>query len=545
MLHLWQPRLVIAISLAMACGQPTPKKGALGPGASPPPPRFELATACMACHNGLVTPAGEDISFGSAWRASMMANSARDPYWHAAVRREVLDHPTAKTAIEDECSKCHMPMAHVLSRHDGRPQSVLDHVPGSGGLPPTADPLALDGVSCSLCHQITADRLGERESFTGGFVIHATGGPRPMFGPYDVSRGHVRVMESAVGAEPTEALHVQRSELCATCHTLYTHTLDETGAVIGQLPEQVPYEEWLHSEYRATQSCQDCHMPVVEAPTPIASVLGPPRPGVSRHDFRGANFFVLAMLNAYRAELGVVATPLELDAAISRTRSFLQTSAARVSIARLERVGARLHAEVLVQNLAGHKLPTAYPSRRAWLRVTFHDGAGRLVFASGQLAATGEIEGNDNDLDASRFEPHHTEIRSPDEVQIYETIMGDPRGEVTTGLLTALTYLKDNRVLPRGFDKQTAPPEVAVHGDAMGDPDFVAGEDRVRYAVELGDARGPFTVEAELWYQPIGFRWARNLRGYDAPETRRFVAYYEAMAPGSAVRLAHDRGLQR
>ena len=34
---------------------------------------------CMACHNGLTTSAGEDISIGTAWRATMMANSARDP----------------------------------------------------------------------------------------------------------------------------------------------------------------------------------------------------------------------------------------------------------------------------------------------------------------------------------------------------------------------------------------------------------------------------------------------------------------------------------
>ena len=41
---------------------------------------FETADRCMACHNGLVTPAGEDVSIGFNWRATMMANAARDPY---------------------------------------------------------------------------------------------------------------------------------------------------------------------------------------------------------------------------------------------------------------------------------------------------------------------------------------------------------------------------------------------------------------------------------------------------------------------------------
>ena len=39
----------------------------------------------------------------------MKANAARDPYWQAAARREMLEHPTAAAAIQGECSKCHMP----------------------------------------------------------------------------------------------------------------------------------------------------------------------------------------------------------------------------------------------------------------------------------------------------------------------------------------------------------------------------------------------------------------------------------------------------
>lgn len=52
-----------------------------------------------------------------------------------------------------------------------------------------------------------------------------------------------------------------------------------------------------------------------------------------------------------------------------------------------------------------------------------------------------------------------------------------------------------------------------------------------------GDA-GPYQVEAELYYQSIGHRWAENLRSYDAPEPQRFVRYYDAMAAAATVRLA-------
>jgi hypothetical protein len=197
----------------------------------------------------------------------------------------------------------------------------------------------------------------------------------------------------------------------------------------------------------------------------------------------------------------------------------------------------RLEADISVENLAGHKLPTAYPSRRAWLHVTVRDRDGRAVFESGALRPNGSIEGNDNDDDPGRFEPHYLEIAREDQVQIYEAIMAGQDGTPTTGLLTALRYVKDNRLLPHGFDKRSADNDVAVHGDAEGDPDFLGGGDRIRYSIAVGDAQGPFRVEVELWYQPIAYRWAMNLKAYDAMEPRRFVGYYEEMASGSGVVL--------
>jgi hypothetical protein len=501
-------------------------------------PLFQPSAQCMTCHNGLTTAAGDDVSFGTLWRASMMAHSARDPYWQAGVRREVTDHPQAQVAIENECSRCHMPMAHVEAQRRGWQQSVFANIP-SASVSAAIDPLAVEGVSCSLCHQITSDGLGSKASFTGGFVVEA-GQPaagRRIFGPYDVQPGPRSVMRSATGVQPTASTHIQRSEVCATCHTLYTHALNASGEATSEFPEQMPYQEWLHSDFRDSQSCQSCHMPVVAEPMPIASVLGPPREGASRHDFRSANFLMLGILNRFRAELGVVARPAEIDAAVMRTKAFLQSSSASLSVEGARVAGGRLEADVVVRNLAGHKLPTAYPSRRTWLHVTVRDREGRLVFSSGQVEPTGAIAGNDNDRDGARFEPHYREIRSGDEVQIYEAIMGTAANHVTTGLLSAVSYLKDNRLPPRGFNKRTAASDVAVHGGALADPDFQAGEDRVRYTVDTSGALGPFTIEAQLWYQSIGYRWARNLDGYAAAEPRRFAAFYNQVAPESALLL--------
>jgi hypothetical protein len=46
-------------------------------------------------------------------------------------------------------------------------------------------------------------------------------------------------------------------------------------------------------------------------------------------------------------------------------------------------------------------------------------------------------------------------------------------------------------------------------------------------------------VEAQLLYQPIGYRWANNLKKYDAAaEPRRFNSYYDAMGPATGARIA-------
>ena len=499
---------------------------------------FEPADTCMVCHNNLITTTGEDVSIGADWRASMMANSSRDPYWHAAVRREVMDHPEAREAIEDECSICHMPMTTFPARAAGGMGQIFAHLPVMRPDDPDAV-FASDGVACAVCHQIQPTRLGDRSSFTGGYVIDPTTplGTRSVFGPFAIDAGRARVMQSSAGYQPVQSAHIQQSELCATCHTLFTHAL-ATDATDRDFPEQTPYLEWQQSAYQGTQTCQGCHMPVVPGEVAVTQVLGQPRADVSRHSFRGGNFFMMRMLNRYRDELGVRATPREMDAAITRTIAHLHSDTVRLTIARAQRSPDGLAIDVDIENLAGHKFPTGYPSRRAWLQLAVRNAAGQVVFESGTLRPDGSIAGNDNDADASRFEPHYTQIDSPDQVQVYESMMVDPGGRVTTGLLMADRYVKDNRLLPRGFLKDRATADVAVHGAARDDADFADGGDRVTYRVNAGSAAGPLTITVALWFQPIGFRWADNLRAYDAPETIRFVRYYQSMASESALAMA-------
>ncbi|MCU0665327.1 MAG: hypothetical protein MUC50_23745, partial [Myxococcota bacterium] len=270
--------------------------------ASPPPELlFEPSDQCLACHNGLVSRSGEDVSIGTRWRSTIMAHAAKDPYWHAGVRRETLEHPKAKEAIEDKCSTCHMPMARFASRQMGQKGEVLSRL--RGGLVDTSTRngvLADDGVSCSVCHQLDPGNFGKPESFGGGFEVdaHTAPGQRKAYGPFDIADGTAQVMSSATGLKPTKSDHLKQSEMCATCHTLYTHALDEHGQEKAELAEQAPYLEWLHSDYKSAMSCQSCHMAEAKDEIAISSVLGKPRQGVFEHLFKGGNFLLLRLLSA-------------------------------------------------------------------------------------------------------------------------------------------------------------------------------------------------------------------------------------------------------
>jgi hypothetical protein len=497
---------------------------------------FQTSDRCVACHNGMIDSKGNDYSIGLDWETSLMANSSRDPYWQASVRRETMDHGSAAAAIEDECSVCHMPIPHYMLKQTGQLTQVLANLPSSSH----SDKEHADGVSCSVCHQITPDRLGTAASFNGNFVINGPGanGMRAEYGPYEIDAGLQQVMHSSTaGFEPQHGAQIQTSELCASCHTLITEARDAQGKVVGAFPEQMVYQEWQHSDFRTQRTCQSCHMPSVEEDIAVTRILGSPRPDAKRHQFVGANFAMQKILARYHDELNVSAEPREMYGAADRTMRYLQSEAAALSVAPPVIRDRRLEEAITVENLGGHKLPTAYPSRRVWLHVMVRDRDRRPVFESGALNPDGSIVGNDNDADPSKYEAHYREIRRPDQVQIYESILGDVKGQVTTGLLFAATYLKDNRILPRGFDKSTAEPDIAVQGDALADPSFADGRHSIKYSVELGQAAGPFEVDVELWYQPIGYRWATNLKPYDAEEPRRFTGYYDATGAGGAVLL--------
>ena len=148
-----------------------------------------------------------------------------------------------------------------------------------------------------------------------------------------------------------------------------------------------------------------------------------------------------------------------------------------------------------------------------------------------------------------RFEPHYAEIREPGQVQIYESIMGDPAGAPTTGLLTA-------RALPQGQPpaaarvRQGDRPSATSRSSAARrrTPTLRAAPTACATPSMLAGTEGPLQVDVELRFQAIGFRWAQNLKTYDAAEpggssattTRCPAVSSEVLARACAVATAQS-----
>ncbi len=519
---------------ATPASTPTAEAGGRDPRRALPTDRglyFSASGACAVCHENLTDDEGADVSIGAEWRGTLMANAARDPYWQATLRAEIGEYPDLRATIEETCARCHMPMAHFTARVHQAEIRILDD-----GFADPADELhalAIDGVSCALCHQIREEGLGLPSSYNGGYVIDAElpQGERLAFGPYSVDERQTSIMVAGSGYLPVQSLHIASSEMCATCHTLYTPYLDSTGAVAGEFPEQVPYLEWFYSSYRRTASCVDCHMPDAAGGVSVASSSVNPRSPFARHISPGTNPYILKMLQVFGEELGVTAEPEHFQESIDEGLALLGSQTAEVSLEELELRGAHLSAQIVVENLAGHKFPTAYPSRRAWLHVTVRDADGQTIFESGAWLPDGSIVGNDNDADPAGFEPHYQAIVSTTQVQIYEAILRDSEGAVTTSVLRAAGYLKDNRLTADGYQKSAPYEDIAVRGNAREDPDFVGGSDRVLLDVPLSGARRvPYTIEVEVLFQPLGYRWIENLRGAEGAEVERFLRFAAGIA---------------
>jgi hypothetical protein len=355
--------------------------------------------------------------------------------------------------------------------------------------------------------------------------------------------------------------------------------------------EQTTYPEWAFSAYRSgtlgkdklpagpgatPQTCQQCHMPSLDsAGKPLTSKIAsieeysnypqtdyrlpaseidlPLRENYAQHQLVGLNVFLIEMAQQFPNVLGIRATdpglgtmnvpPLQVteNAMVEQAR----TRTAELSVKPLWDWRTKsLTAEVSVNNLAGHKFPSGVSFRRAYIEFTVQDAAGKVLWASGRSNAQGVIVDRSSRPIAGEFwweasckkrlpnawQPHYEEISSENQAQIYQELITNAEGHLTTSFLSINAHPKDNRLQPHGFlpeaeriaiaaafgDKTPLAPHgafpmdenlgvaVGPEGEAAKDPDYQngSGMDQLRYVVR-GLNQKPAKVTATLHYQSI------------------------------------------
>ncbi len=488
--------------------------------------RFTSIVVCDRCHtagNGdnhatMRDSHGVDISPVTEIRAGMMSLAARDPYFLAALRRELDANPEGKRAIEDTCLRCHAPVGHAESGG----AITLDDITTSTS---KAAALAREGVACIGCHGLSPDKLGDDSTFTGKHVLRDD---RVSYGILRDPKAEAMVLMSKT--TPVTSAHVEESRLCASCHTVLVRALDPSGAPTGdEIHEQTTFLEWRDSAYvdggERAKTCQGCHMPRTEdelgngpdLETPFATrpTDAPVRQGYRRHALRGGNSYLLGRLADHADWLNADAKPIQLRAAAAATDRFLSSAAELL----VETTTPRI--KLTISNRTGHKLPTGYPTRRMWLHVVARSAAGAVVFESGAHRDGALIDSRGHRIDGPGvILPHRTELTSPDQVIVWEQVPVDAAGKRTHLLLGTAKVVKDDRILPIGWkpDHPDAARTLPIGVEA--DPDFSPGQD----TVEIDVPKTATTVTFELLYQPIPPETFDSYQPTDSKEAARFLA---------------------
>jgi hypothetical protein len=426
---------------------------------------LQINLNCRECH-GRYSP--DHFEPWDTWTGSMMANSARDPLFWAAVDIANQDSP----GVGEWCIRCHSPKAWLEGRSSAPDGSAFQgsmSVPGGD----------FEGVDCQFCHRMYEGPTGTPFTQNAQFWVHDPSGalPPPHRGPYDESKAPHPWLYSPYHLSST---------LCAVCHNVknpLVNLLDENGADTGLLfPEQSTFDEWSQSDYAENGvQCQSCHMPRAQG---YACTDFFPTRDVGTHAFAGANAWMTSVLGELygsaldREEGYQQSLNLALDMLQNQSASLVLSTPSRIESGTDVTIGVR------VVNLTGHKLPTGYPEgRRMWIHLSVSDGYRQTIFESG------------------RYDFGTADLIQDSNLRVYETQHGIHG--VGNGFHLALSnrIFKDTRIPPAGFFPNIETQPVGITFATQPDGSL-ANWDDAEYVVTIPEGTpSPLTVHASLYYQ--------------------------------------------
>jgi len=557
------------------------------------PKGFLTSSQCLGCHGasgenmslqyGALGNKPVNLSEYTEWRASLMGLAGRDPIFHAQLESEKTLYPSQTAFLDNTCYRCHGVMGQRQVEADtGQPfkHSMVYALPDEPGGKYGA--LARDGVSCAACHRISKDELGTPATFTGKFKVDP---PDVTNGPFE--KPTELPMKNALGITPRESVHVKTSALCGSCHTVILPVFDKQGRQVkdkdGQpkeFHEQMTYPEWQNSVFQnerepfdrmQARTCQDCHMstkvgdlnlafrianieddtyPFTDGRAANKDIHLQVRDKYARHTLVALNQFGQMMFQQFPDILGIRTSDymfadgvLGLVTAQRSSTEMAQEQTAKIEVTSFKRDERSIEAQVRIENLAGHSFPSGVAFRRAFVTFEAVDDKGNVVWASGRTNGSGAIlKGTTEEVlptefffdPATRkqvFQPHFQSISDESQVQIYEEVIADTEGKITTSFVGLDQPLKNNRLLPKGWRRDGPLAEfTGPHGDAEKDPDYdgrsgATGADSLTYRIPLNErTRAIVAVRVTLNYQSIPpYYLKQRFRIGQGPETQRLA----------------------
>ncbi|HLG15599.1 MAG TPA: hypothetical protein VJH03_14025 [Blastocatellia bacterium] len=467
--------------------------------------------------------------------------------------------------------------------------------------------LARDGVSCMVCHRILADGLGTEETYTGKFKLAPK--PDEVYGPFEKVVAFPMKNALGLTPLKTKDNQITRSDLCGSCHIVEVPVLnvgekyppDALDHPKKIAHEQSTYFEWRNSIYSdetkpvpsTAKTCQDCHLPnqykgdtlkfrianiedntfaYVDNRAPdeeITLMVRGKEKGESyrRHLLAGINLFANQMFQQYWDSIGIRnSDPMAtfgnpqpgLETAEAAGLDLATQETAKIEIVSVNKTARGLEAKVKVTNLAGHKFPSGVGFRRAFIEFQVLDASANRLWASGLTSDLGVIlngltgkplptEFFDAGPDGKQmYQKYHETITRGDQVQIYEELTRDNRGQFTTSFLSLDHQVKDTRVMPQGWSPTGPQAKITEPDGGDGAPVGKSyydgsGSDVVTYKVDLGgNASRASVVVATIYYQSIPpyYLQQRFTTSPDKPFTRNLWYYGSRLmtnAPGSPI----------
>ncbi len=476
--------------------------------------------SCMVCHN-MDAPNSEKVKNWTPkpqWLAADLPTNQKSLAYNLFHHSTGTYNPGSVGEVFGPFDVKEKPMKHAL------------------GMTPVKNEYIQNSQMCGNCHTINLPNIGaETEKFPVLNAASATSEVTSPFAEYPHTIEQATFLEwqnSAFAKVNKDGSNAKSFKSCQGCHMKGSFENKTEKIQIDQILTQIA-------------AIQDLSYPQASHSLGNEDIDIPMRDNYRRHTNVGLNVFLLSMMDQYSDVLGVNKNDYMTSAqtgpalALESMLTQAQEDTAELTVSDPKLINGKLTTKITVRNKTGHRLPSGVAFRRVFIEFTVHEqGDEKPLWRSGGTDELGIIVGaNGKPLNTEFFaegkhQPHYQVIRSEDQAQIYEELYQNAQREYTTSFIHRVHDVKDNRLLPKGWQPSAAfadqgqimeefmaatdPWEHTMKNDSdyqnkQWDDDF-PGEDSLMYEVKIpNEYQGrALEVSAKLYSQSIPPYWLKQ-----------------------------------